>query len=62
MFYLYFIDNFGRTSLEKKSNSKEEITKATKNLLSGLDPDTKRYLMITTSEIPIYKPKRKDEK
>lgn len=62
MFYLYLLDNFGRASLEKNSNSKEEITKHTKNLLTGLDPDTDRYIVITTREIPIYVQKGMNQK
>lgn len=57
MFYLYFIDNFGRANLDAESNSKEEISLLVKNEMGYLDPDTDRYIMITTKKIPTYEVK-----
>ena len=57
MYYLYFIDNFGRANLDKESNSKEEISLLVKNEMGCLDPDTNRYIMITTHKIPTYQVK-----
>lgn len=55
MKYLYSVDNFGRTTLEYKGNSKEELLTTIKNLYSAfLDEDTNRYLYITTKEMKTY--------
>lgn len=55
MKYIYSVDNFGRTTLEYKGNSKEQLIKTINNLYSTfLDEDTNRYLYITTKEIKTY--------
>lgn len=57
MFYVYFVDNFGRTSLDLTTKDKNEVTEITKKELSCLDPDTNRYILITTKKLNTYEVK-----
>lgn len=55
MKYVYSVNNFGRTILEYKGNSKAKLIKTIENLYSAfLDEDTNRYLFISTKEIKKY--------
>lgn len=55
MKYVYSVDNFGRTTIEYKGNSKAKLIKTIENLYSAfLDEDTDRYLFISTKEVKTY--------